>query len=130
MFLFFVRFFMLFLVTFSLSPSKFFFSVSKKIYCVHENVVLFIILKYKLLSHLKSFKKKCTLSHSYEHPALFHYDLLVIFIPNSTQISGFFYKKILLSVTIYWPTFIPNILLFYNFCHSEHQVYFLYVGKS
>ena len=45
--------------------------------------------------------------------SFFHfYDLPVIFIPNSTQILGFFSKKILLSVTIFWTAFIPNTLLF------------------
>jgi hypothetical protein len=61
---------------------------------------------------------------------IFHcYDLPVIFIPNSTQISGFFSKKILLSVTAYWTTFIPNTLLVLNFCHSEDHVCFYMSGN-
>jgi hypothetical protein len=47
---------------------------------------------------------------------IFHcHDRPVIFISNSTQISGFSSKKILLSVTVYWTTFIPNTLLVLNF---------------
>ncbi len=60
--------------------------------------------------------------------SFFHfYDLPVILIPNSTQISGFFFKKN--SVVRYdlLNNFHPEHPAF---CPSEHHVCFLYVGKS
>ncbi len=61
---------------------------------------------------------------------MFHcYDLPVILIPNSTQISGLFSKKILLSVTVYWTTFIPNTMLILSFVIPKTMYCFYMSGN-
>ncbi len=51
------------------------------------------------------------------------------FHPELNANFKFFSKKILLSVTVYWTTFIPNTLLILSFCHSEDHVLFYMSGN-
>jgi hypothetical protein len=69
-----------------------FFCVEKDLLCSSEQCFVYY-LKIQATESFEISQKKCTLSHSYEHPAFFNYDLPVIFIPNYTQILGFFIKK-------------------------------------
>jgi hypothetical protein len=107
--------------------------VLKKIYCVHQNVVLFIILKYKLLSHLKSLKKSV---HSHTVTNILPF-FITIFIFSLLRSSGHFHPELHANFRFFFK---KNIVVRYDlldnfhsehpaFCHSEHHVCFLYVGK-
>ena len=105
----------------------------KNIYCVHQNVVLFIILKYKLLSHLKSLKKVYTDTVTNILPFF-----ITIFIFSLLRSSGNFHPELHGNFRFFFK---KNSVVRYDllnnfhperpaFCHSEHHVCFLYVGKS
>jgi hypothetical protein len=119
----------------SLSPSKFFFCVEKDLLCSSERCFAYY-LKIRATESFEISQKSVHMNivtnilPLFITIFIFHcYDLPVIFIPNSTQISDLFSKKILLSVTVYWTTFIPNTLLVLNVCHSEDHVCFYMSGN-
>jgi len=127
-FVFFVRLFMLFLVSFSL-PLSSLFCVEKDLLCSSERCFVYY-LKIQVTESFEISQKKCTLSHSYEHPAFFHYDLHVFIVTIFRSFSSrtprkfqvFCSKKYCCPLRSTGQLSFRTPLHILHFCHSEDHV--------